>query len=185
MSPLKGLQCLILILMFYPAVALNTTICEMCHCQDNVVDCSAQLGDLHKLPKNIPNDTDTLDVSFNQIEFIGNILYNLPVLWKLTVTNNTIATQYGLPSSLTSLYGQNNKLTDIFGMFNNTIHIEIVDLTNNNISSIENGTFFNCDRLVHLDLSYNPLVRLQDGAFTGLSHLRKLQVSLFGFLKLK
>ncbi|XP_072037221.1 leucine-rich repeats and immunoglobulin-like domains protein sma-10 [Amphiura filiformis] len=181
MSPIKGMMillCWILILTCYHAVTLNTTICDdMCHCHDNVVDCSAQLGDLHdlhELTANIPNDTDTLDVSLNQIEFIGDVLYYLPVLLKLNVANNKIATQYGLPSSLTRLYGKNNKLTDISDMFNNTTNIEIVDLMNNQISSIENGTFFNCGRLIELNLNSNPLTQLYDGAFTGLSRLRKL-----------
>ncbi|XP_072037215.1 uncharacterized protein [Amphiura filiformis] len=179
MSPTPGIPiCLILILICYQAAALHKTICDdMCHCHDNEVDCSAQLGDLHdlhELTANIPNDTDTLDVSSNQIEFIGDAFYHLPVLQKLNVANNKIATQYGLPSSLTGLYGQNNKLTDIFGMFNNTTNLEIVDLTNNQISSIQNGTFFNCGRLVELTLSGNPLTQLYDGAFTGLSHLLKL-----------
>ncbi|XP_072036411.1 uncharacterized protein [Amphiura filiformis] len=59
-------------------------------------------------------------------------------------------------------------------MFNNTRNVEIVDLSANNISSIENGTFSNCGSLVKLVLSHNPIVRLQYGAFTGLSHLRNL-----------
>ncbi|XP_072037219.1 uncharacterized protein [Amphiura filiformis] len=50
------------------------------------------------------------------------------------------------------------------------------DLTNNNISSIENGTFFNCDRLVHLYLNHVPLVSLHKESLKGLPRILDIVV---------
>ncbi|XP_072037220.1 leucine-rich repeats and immunoglobulin-like domains protein sma-10 [Amphiura filiformis] len=144
MSPTPGIPICLILLICYQAVALHKTICDdMCHCHDNEVDCSAQLGDLHdlhELTANIPNDTDTLDVAWNQIEFIGDALYHLPVLLKLNVANNKIAKQYRLPSSLIRLYSNNNTLTDISDMFNNTINIEIMYLHRVQLESLHTGS---------------------------------------------
>ena len=55
-------------------------------------------------------------------------------------------------------------------------HLQVLDLGNNQLSSIEVRSFRGLESLVHLDLSDNSIVDVADGAFNGLRRLTRLDL---------
>ena len=67
---------------------------------------------------------------------------------------------------------------DILYLFvdQSSIHLQVLDLGNNQFTSIDLRSFHALESLVHLDLSDNSIVEIDDGAFSALSRLTRLDL---------
>jgi len=88
---------------------------------------------------------------------------------------------FQLKDSLLVLDLRQNSLSDLpfgnSGAFTDLTFLHILDLRENNISSIGPNTFDGLQHLQHLLLSGNPVTTLYDYAFSGLAHLSHLNLS--------
>uniref|UniRef100_A0A915EMZ5 EGF-like domain-containing protein n=1 Tax=Ditylenchus dipsaci TaxID=166011 RepID=A0A915EMZ5_9BILA len=83
----------------------------------------------------------------------------------------------GIPLDTTELYLDNNMLTSLpVDQLHNLTNLIKLDLSQNQIAVIQNGTFLNNLKLTTLILSYNNLKCLEESAFWGLTNLRILSL---------
>ncbi|XP_074855427.1 slit homolog 1 protein isoform X3 [Carettochelys insculpta] len=82
----------------------------------------------------------------------------------------------GIPKNVTELYLDGNQLTRVPGELCSFRHLQLVDLSNNKISSLSNSSFTNMSQLTTLILSYNALQCIPPLAFEGLRALRLLSL---------
>ncbi|XP_028829067.1 slit homolog 1b isoform X2 [Denticeps clupeoides] len=82
----------------------------------------------------------------------------------------------GIPRNVTELYLDGNQLTVVPKELSAFKHLQLVDLSNNRISSLSNSSFANMSQLTTLILSYNALRCIPPLAFAGLRSLRLLSL---------
>ncbi|MEE6486147.1 hypothetical protein FKM82_014524 [Ascaphus truei] len=82
----------------------------------------------------------------------------------------------GIPKNVTELYLDGNQFTMVPGQLSTFKYLQLVDLSNNKISSLSNSSFTNMSQLTTLILSYNSLRCIPPLAFEGLRSLRLLSV---------
>ncbi|XP_048843826.1 slit homolog 1b isoform X2 [Brienomyrus brachyistius] len=82
----------------------------------------------------------------------------------------------GVPRNITELYLDGNQLTMMPKELSAFKHLQLVDLSNNRISSLSNSSFANMSQLTTLILSYNALRCIPPLAFSGLRSLRLLSL---------
>ncbi|KAF6111518.1 slit guidance ligand 1 [Phyllostomus discolor] len=82
----------------------------------------------------------------------------------------------GLPKNVTELYLDGNQFTLVPGQLSTYKYLQLVDLSNNKISSLSNSSFTNMSQLTTLILSYNSLQCIPPLAFQGLRSLRLLSL---------
>ncbi|XP_023676249.1 slit homolog 1b isoform X2 [Paramormyrops kingsleyae] len=82
----------------------------------------------------------------------------------------------GVPRNITELYLDGNQLTMVPKELSAFKHLQLVDLSNNRISSLSNSSFANMSQLTTLILSYNALRCIPPLAFSGLRSLRLLSL---------
>ncbi|XP_049576546.1 slit homolog 1b isoform X3 [Syngnathus scovelli] len=82
----------------------------------------------------------------------------------------------GLPANLTELYLDGNRFTRVPGHLGNFRHLQLIDLSNNQISSLSDDSFANMSQLTTLILSYNSLQCIPPLALGGLRKLRLLSL---------
>uniref|UniRef100_A0A6I8QKJ8 Slit guidance ligand 1 n=1 Tax=Xenopus tropicalis TaxID=8364 RepID=A0A6I8QKJ8_XENTR len=82
----------------------------------------------------------------------------------------------GIPKNVTELYLDGNQFTMVPGQLSSFKYLQLVDLSNNKISSLSNSSFTNMSQLTTLILSYNSLQCIPPLAFEGLRSLRLLSV---------
>ncbi|XP_075790597.1 LOW QUALITY PROTEIN: slit homolog 1 protein [Pelodiscus sinensis] len=82
----------------------------------------------------------------------------------------------GIPKNVTELYLDGNQLSRVPGELSSFRHLQLVDLSNNKISSLSNSSFSNMSQLTTLILSYNALRCIPPLAFEGLRALRLLSL---------
>nr|XP_054607861.1 slit homolog 1b [Nothobranchius furzeri] len=82
----------------------------------------------------------------------------------------------GLPRNVTELYLDGNQFTSIPKELATFKHLQLIDLSNNKISSLSNGSFSNMSQLTTLILSYNSLRCIPLLALAGLHSLRLLSL---------
>ncbi|KAK6285195.1 hypothetical protein J4Q44_G00389790, partial [Coregonus suidteri] len=80
----------------------------------------------------------------------------------------------GLPKDITELYLDGNQLTQVPVELSNYKHLTLIDLSNNQISTLSNYSLNNMTELLTLILSYNRLRCIPVRAFDGLKSLRLL-----------
>ncbi|XP_030638748.1 slit homolog 1b [Chanos chanos] len=81
-----------------------------------------------------------------------------------------------IPRNVTELYLDGNQLTVVPKELSTFKHLQLVDLSNNKISSLSNYSFTNMTQLTTLILSYNSLRCIPPLAFGGLHSLRLLSL---------
>ncbi|XP_061163502.1 slit homolog 3 protein-like isoform X2 [Saccostrea echinata] len=82
------------------------------------------------------------------------------------------------PSDTVTIDLTENQLTDIQqGDFQGLPNVQNLRLSRNGLSAIAPRAFGNLEQLMSLDLSLNPITRIHDKAFEGLSHLRSLTLT--------
>ncbi|XP_038266910.1 slit homolog 1 protein isoform X2 [Dermochelys coriacea] len=82
----------------------------------------------------------------------------------------------GIPKNVTELYLDGNQFTLVPGELSSFRSLQLVDLSNNKISSLSNSSFTNMSQLTTLILSYNALQCIPPLAFAGLQALRLLSL---------
>ncbi|XP_010211760.1 PREDICTED: slit homolog 1 protein [Tinamus guttatus] len=82
----------------------------------------------------------------------------------------------GIPKNVTELYLDGNQFTQVPGQLSTFKYLQLVDLSNNRISSLSNSSFTNMSQLTTLILSYNSLQCIPPLAFEGLRSLRLLSL---------
>ncbi|KAJ8000452.1 hypothetical protein DPEC_G00180270, partial [Dallia pectoralis] len=82
----------------------------------------------------------------------------------------------GLPKETTELYLDGNKFTQVPVELTNFKHLTLIDLSNNQISTLSNHSLNNMTELLTLILSYNRLRCIPVRAFDGLKSLRLLSL---------
>ncbi|XP_006157460.1 slit homolog 1 protein [Tupaia chinensis] len=82
----------------------------------------------------------------------------------------------GIPKNVTELYLDGNQFTLVPGQLSTFKYLQLVDLSNNRISSLSNSSFTNMSQLTTLILSYNALQCIPPLAFQGLHSLRLLSL---------
>ncbi|XP_048061947.1 slit homolog 1a [Megalobrama amblycephala] len=82
----------------------------------------------------------------------------------------------GIPRNVTELYLDGNQFSAVPKELSNFKNLQLVDLSNNKISSLTNSSFSNMSQLTTLILSYNALRCIPTLAFGGLQSLRLLSL---------
>uniref|UniRef100_A0A7N6BCP3 Slit homolog 2 (Drosophila) n=1 Tax=Anabas testudineus TaxID=64144 RepID=A0A7N6BCP3_ANATE len=82
----------------------------------------------------------------------------------------------GLPKETTELYLDGNHFTQVPVELSNFKHLTLIDLSNNQISTLSNHSLSNMSELLTLILSYNRLRCIPVRAFDGLKSLRLLSL---------
>uniref|UniRef100_A0A8C9W842 Slit homolog 1 protein n=1 Tax=Scleropages formosus TaxID=113540 RepID=A0A8C9W842_SCLFO len=82
----------------------------------------------------------------------------------------------GVPRNVTELYLDGNQFNMVPKELSSFKHLQLVDLSNNKISSLSNSSFANMSQLTTLILSYNSLRCIPALAFAGLRSLRLLAI---------
>nr|XP_021331538.1 slit homolog 2 protein isoform X15 [Danio rerio] len=82
----------------------------------------------------------------------------------------------GIPRDVTELYLDGNEFTQVPLELSNYKHLTLIDLSNNQISTLSNHSFSNMSELLTLILSYNRLRCIPAKAFDGLKSLRLLSL---------
>ncbi|XP_061685781.1 slit homolog 1 protein-like isoform X1 [Syngnathoides biaculeatus] len=82
----------------------------------------------------------------------------------------------GLPPNLTELYLDGNQFTRVPAQLHNFRNLQLIDLSNNKISSLSDDSFANMSQLTTLILSYNSLRCIPLLALRGLRSLRLLSL---------
>ncbi|KAG9346148.1 hypothetical protein JZ751_007966 [Albula glossodonta] len=82
----------------------------------------------------------------------------------------------GIPRNVTELYLDGNQFSMVPKELSTFKYLQLVDLSNNKISSLSNSSFANMSQLTTLILSYNALRCIPSLAFGGLRSLRLLSL---------
>ncbi|XP_067858120.1 slit homolog 1a isoform X2 [Heptranchias perlo] len=82
----------------------------------------------------------------------------------------------GIPKNVTELYLDGNQFSAVPTVLYTFKHLQLVDMSNNRISSLTNTSFINMSQLTTLILSYNSLRCIPASAFQGLRSLRLLSL---------
>lgn len=130
-------------------------------CSDNLLGLDISYNDLIDLPRLVMPKLIILNLSLNQFkELSKDHFINLPALMYLNISNSLSNEINILPSTI----------------FNYNRKLEFLDLSNNQIDSIENGVFRNLS-FTNINLSKNKLKELGQSTFEDLSNLKYLDLS--------
>nr|XP_061802867.1 amphoterin-induced protein 3-like [Nerophis lumbriciformis] len=131
---------------------------SICFCTSDTVSCSS--SGLTKIPKSLPSFPITLDVSHNQMSWLGPGSFS-----KL--------------SRLENLWMAHNQISDLaYGAFQNASGLRYLDLSSNKLQRVEQHYFQGLWRLEELILFNNKIAQVEASALIGLSSLKKAYFSL-------
>ncbi|XP_068245091.1 toll-like receptor Tollo [Palaemon carinicauda] len=140
------------------------------------------LSNLNTESLNFLSNLYSLDVSSNQLHSVKEIsLRGLVGLSILDLTNNSITDIHPNAlhhsSNLKEVYLAANQLQSIPSALQNLSFLKIMDISKNEIVSIQPFLFRDLRNLEHLDISVNKMSGLSEGSFNGLSNLQTLNLS--------
>lgn len=178
--------------MFEINVVYSKVNIEECpdRCECSLVKCSYGNGSssvcvwrsLKKVPTGLPNDTCTLDISFNQIKSIDYYTFEDTVqLEELDLSVNTLSELrtkvfYRL-LSLKALFMRYNQIDTVENKaFEGLTNLEILDLSENRFSEISGKMLSDVPNLIELLLDGNQIANVDTHAFQGLLNLQKLSL---------
>lgn len=126
----------------------------------NLVYLEASIG-LHSLPQSLPN---------NQLKQL-NLGYN-----QITAINANTFSKYG--NQLEHIHLENNEIASIAesGAFDGLTKVIVLILCHNKLTIVHRTTFNGANNLQDIDLSSNEIVTIEDGAFN-LPHLKEILIS--------
>lgn len=131
---------------------------SMCFCTSDIASCSS--SGLTKLPNSLPSISITLDLSHNQLSWLGPGSFNkMPRLENLQMAHNQL-----------NALGQ--------GVFKNASGLRYLDLSSNKLQVVEQHYFQGLWRLEELLLFNNKISQVESSALSGLSSLKKAYFSL-------
>uniref|UniRef100_T1GD01 TIR domain-containing protein n=1 Tax=Megaselia scalaris TaxID=36166 RepID=T1GD01_MEGSC len=124
----------------------------------------------------------TLNLAENRLHILNNEMFNgLHVLSKLTLSNNLITAiesqVFHNCSDLKDLSLASNQLNEVPLAVQDLKLLKTLDLGENQIATIANGTFKNLDNLTGLRLIDNHLVNITVGMFANLPNLNVLNLA--------
>lgn len=190
----------------WTVVQLSASCPQYCVCQNstniitNITSVVCAQGNLTTVPKDLPHEVTSLNLSGNRIVLLGvsfyeevNMSFNLQQslntsvfdhlynLQTVDLSQNAISTiqpnVFEALGLLKELNLSSNNLTDLYSdMLSGLTTMEKLNLGHNNIASIENDTFMYLGQLRVLDLSHNDLSELLAFSFLGLQTLEKLNL---------
>ena len=132
---------------FDPPIKLNTRM--------KIVNCTARV--YYDIPRKVPTETDVLYLNDNGISKLDYFPY-LPKLIFLDLSNNHM------------------KKINNFRLFTNIQKLKHLILYNNQLKTLEPGSFSGLISLDNLDLGFNQISSIQPHAFVGLNHLKELNL---------
>ncbi|XP_077369561.1 amphoterin-induced protein 3 [Festucalex cinctus] len=147
---------LVVLLCLFPST--KETCPSMCLCTSDIVSCSA--SGLTKIPKSLPLFAITLDISHNQMSWLGPGSFNRM-------------------SRLENLWMSHNQISNLaYGAFQNASTLRYLDLSSNKLQKVEQHYFEGLWRLEELILFNNKITQVEAGSLMGLSSLKKAYFSL-------
>ncbi|XP_077472857.1 amphoterin-induced protein 3-like [Stigmatopora argus] len=136
----------------------HETCPSMCLCTADTVSCSS--SGLTKIPKSLPSFSITLDVSHNQMSWLG-------------------PASFSKMSRLQNLWISHNQISDLAnGAFQNASSLRYLDLSSNKLQRVEQHYFEGLWRLEELLLFNNKITQVEASALVGLSSMKKAYFSL-------
>ncbi|XP_039629803.1 toll-like receptor 13 [Polypterus senegalus] len=121
----------------------------------------------HVVPRDIPDQTNNLDLSQNTIsQLVRDDFKNLIFLKVLNVSGNHISRMAN-------------------GTFKDLVALEVLNLSKNNISSLSDATFEGLASLVTLHLGENQIRSIGQASFQGLTSVRLVNLSFNGLCDLE
>ena len=155
-------------------------------CSENLLGLDLSYNDLVELPRLVLPKLIILNLSLNQFKELNrNHFINLPSLLYLNLSNSFVSNELNqIPSSIFNYNKQlefldlsGNELESVeIGAFKNLSLIRI-NLSKNKLKELDLSTFEDLANLEHLDLSMNELIYIKNGAFYELPKLRTLNLS--------
>ncbi|XP_035666411.1 leucine-rich repeat-containing protein 24-like [Branchiostoma floridae] len=148
----------------FVVLAGGTSACPLeCECNGPTVACSN--SSLSTIPRGIPTNVTTLDLSNSRIALSGGIFSNFTNLLELNLGWNTISTIeqgsfQGLTNLRTLLLRGNMLRTLPQGVFADLRSLQVLDLSQNNIRDTPSGQFPQLGELTSLNLTGNRLQTL-------------------------
>ena len=149
------------------------------NCSDEHTFCNRN-EDLTEIPKNIPKDTTTLDLSGNNIENVTPKSH--PNVTSLSLSENSVTNiEPGSLDNLTEIKNlelDGNSLRYIpSGLFKNQAKLENLDLGENSLQNISGDMWEGLTSVQDLRLTGNKFINIGPGAFSNLPQLNTLYVS--------
>ena len=132
---------------FDPPIKLNTRM--------KIVNCTACA--YYNVPMKVPTETDVLYLNDNGISKLNHFPY-LPKLIYLDVSNNHV------------------KMINNYRLFSQVQKLKHLILFNNQLKTLEPGSFSGLISLDNLDLGFNQISSIHPHAFVGLNHLKMLNL---------
>ena len=165
-----------------PLAAVTVTVCpDNCVCANASRHVTCDDAGLTAIPvAHVPDSVTLLDLSRNQLAVIDT-LRGLNSLVELRLRHNNIRVLRrgaldDVATSLEVLDLSNNNLTQLEpGALNVATHLLHIDLSGNQLSDVD-GAFDGLRQLSRLDLRQNRLTALTSNTFSGLSSLRYLRL---------
>uniref|UniRef100_H2YXG4 Uncharacterized protein n=1 Tax=Ciona savignyi TaxID=51511 RepID=H2YXG4_CIOSA len=115
-------------------------------------------------------------LSFSKSDFNPPLINSAGTIVRCANTGLTSVPVDDIPHDVTELYLEMNDIREIPASIKKFIYLTTLDLSNNDISSINDWMFSNLTRLSTLLLAYNRLRCIPPKAFTGLRSLRILSL---------
>jgi Leucine-rich repeat (LRR) protein len=113
-----------------------------------------------------------LDLSYNKITTLGPVLDELTGLTSLKLDNNKIQDLNNVTldcQNLVELFVHDNLLESVPAFVKNCRQMKMLDLANNKIKALEDGTFSGMSSLYGLSLAGNQLANLTNQTFANIS----------------
>ncbi|XP_061128763.1 amphoterin-induced protein 3-like [Syngnathus typhle] len=131
---------------------------SMCLCTSDTVSCSS--SGLNKIPKSLPSFANTLDLSHNQMSWLG-------------------PGSFSRMSKLENLWMAHNQISSLAnGAFENASSLRYLDLSSNKLQTVAQHYFEGLWKLEELILFNNKITKVEAGTLMGLSSLKKAYFSL-------
>ncbi|XP_040262238.1 transforming growth factor beta activator LRRC32-like [Bufo bufo] len=163
----------------------STDPAQMCY--QHLSEMKCQHLAMHSVPRGLPDNLKTLDLSHNLIQELTNIsMPNMHKLENFSIEHNRLETieNRALDALLQiqSLNFASNRLHKHYlsnkGVFKSLHRLKILNLANNNLDSDMVYCYLsNITSLVNLDLSRNNIASLFSGMFDGVPRLTELDLS--------
>ena len=177
-----------------------------CVCQDNNTTVLCNRTGISDVPKDLPKNTITLDLGFNQIKSIAkNAFDGLTQLKYLYLSGNQFSANsfqngalnhsniqvlelssgsymtipQGLPPNLSTLYFFDNPITTLTAnSFVNATSIQYLEFRYNQLKTLEDHAFDPLVNALEIDISFNKLV---DGSFSPMSFVKNQKLTNLEF----
>ncbi|KAG1929001.1 leucine-rich repeat and immunoglobulin-like domain-containing nogo receptor-interacting protein 4a [Pimephales promelas] len=170
------------VLQWVVGVALSGPCSQRCDCVPKlpIVNCSSR--QLASVPDGLPDDTQTLNLSGNQLRTLTRRRFTgLTLLRELDLSENMLTAIEaeafaGLQNLLTLRLARNRLKIIPVGAFSGLPNVQVLDISENEILVFLDDMFREMPSLQKLEASENDLVFISNRAFGGLANLQELNL---------